>query len=438
MPMTDSKQISEIVKRIRDAASEIAKGNYNVKIPVSVDGEAAELARSFNSLIESLKEQVNELNQLSDIRLKTELKYRNLYDNAPDLYRSVNADGIIIDCNRSYAQHLGYTKEEILGKSVFDHTSSKSIEDFHAMVEIWKREGVVRNFELWLKRKDGSEFPVLLSSTGLHDSDGKLIGSNTVLKDITEIYEARKKIEASEALIRKQFEDLKEIDEQKSKFSSMITHELKTPFVPIKGYCEMLREPGLLGNLNAEQQEVVDGIYKNCIRLEKLIGDVLDAQLLDMKHMKFYKESFSVNEFLKNIMTDFASMMKEKQMEFVNSTKESITVTSDKNRLYQVLRNLLSNAVDFTPAKGRIEINAHAKGNEIIFYVKDNGIGIPLDKQKNLFQKFYQVESIAKRKHGGNGLGLSICKGIVEGLGGRVWCESSEGKGATFYFSIPK
>jgi len=436
--LMDNKLTSDIIRRLRDAINEIIKGNYDVTVQVTSDDEIGKLAESFNSVIEVIKNQQEELNKLSELRLKTELKYRNLYDNSPELYRSANADGVIIDCNRSYAEHLGYTREAIIGRSVYDHIAENSLDDFRGLVEKWKKEGRVTNEEIWFKRKNGSTFPVLLSSTGLHDIEGRLIGSNTVIKDITDIYEARQKLEESEALVRKQFEELKEIEVLKSKFATMITHELKTPFVPIKGYCEMLKESGLLGTLNQAQAEVVEGIYRNCIRLEKMIGDVLDAQLLDMKQMKFIKESFVVNQFLANIMNDFSPMMKEKQIELVNSTKGTFSMTSDKNRLYQIFRNLISNAVDFVSNGGRIEIGAKDDGDKITFYVKDDGMGIPNEKQDRLFQKFYQIDTVAKRKHGGTGLGLSVCKGIAEGLGGKIWCESSEGKGASFYFSISK
>lgn len=189
----DSKLISDTIRRLRDVVNEVIKGNYDVKVAINSNDEIGKLGESFNSLIQVIKSQQEELNKLSELRLKTELKYRNLYDNSPDLYRSVNADAIIIDCNRSYAEHLGYTKEQIIGRSVLDHTAEKSLDNFRGLIEEWRKEGRVFNKEIWLKRKNGSTFPVLLSSTGLHDIEGRLIGSNTVMRDITEIYEARKK-----------------------------------------------------------------------------------------------------------------------------------------------------------------------------------------------------------------------------------------------------
>jgi signal transduction histidine kinase len=199
----------------------------------------------------------------------------------------------------------------------------------------------------------------------------------------------------------------------------------------------MLKKPGLLGQLNADQLEAVDSIYRSAIRLERLIGDVLDVQKLALGKMTFNKEKFRVDEFMTTVFKDFNPMMADKKIEFVNSTKETSIIMSDKNRIYQVCRNLISNAVDFVPEHGRIEISSQKDNNNMLFKVKDNGVGIPKDKQTNLFKKFYQADTSAKRKHGGTGLGLSICKGIVEGIGGKIWLKSEEGKGTTFYFSIP-
>jgi len=144
-------------------------------------------------------------------------RYKNLYDSSPELHRSVNADHVILDCNDSYAKELGHTKEDVIGHSVFEHTADHSLDAHHEMIDSWAKNKKVSNTELWLKRKDGSTFPVLLSSTGLHDASGKLIGSNTVIVDINEIFEARKKIEENDAKIKQQLKELKESNEVRMK-----------------------------------------------------------------------------------------------------------------------------------------------------------------------------------------------------------------------------
>lgn len=415
---------------LSEAVNKVSTGNFDYTIPYDSDEKINKFVESFNSMIQALKKRIEDLVILKE-------KYHNLYDQSLDMCRIVNADNVILECNKAYAGALGYTKEEIFGKNIFEHDSEDSIPVHLEIIESWKKHGKVLNREIWFKRKDGSTFPVLLSSNGIFDRNGKLVASNTIIRDITDIYDARKKIEENEALIRKQYEELKQMEQLKDEFASMITHELKTPFVPIKGNCEMLRKPGMLGEMNADQLEAVESIFRNAERLERLIGDVLDVQKLALGKMTFNKEEFRVDEFMTMVYKDFSPMMPDKQIEFVNSTKETYIIKTDKNRLFQVFRNLIGNAVDFVPQHGKIEINTQKDGNDILFKIIDSGIGIPKEKQADLFKKFYQVDTSAKRKHGGTGLGLSICKGIVEGLDGRIWLESEVGKGTTFFVSLP-
>jgi signal transduction histidine kinase len=234
-------------------------------------------------------------------------------------------------------------------------------------------------------------------------------------------------------------EKLDDADTTKEEFATMVTHELKTPLVTINGYSEMLKERGILGDLNSEQEDAINRIYASSKKLENLIGDILVAQKLDLNKMNFNKVDFDVGEFMNNIVQTYSSVIKDKQIQFKNITTESLMIKTDKDRLSQVFDNLIRNSIDFVPSVGgEIEIGAKSKNDHIEFFVKDNGIGIPKDKQANLFKKFYQIDSSLKRQHGGTGLGLVICKGIVEGLGGKIWLESEPGKGTIVYFSMPK
>jgi signal transduction histidine kinase len=239
----------------------------------------------------------------------------------------------------------------------------------------------------------------------------------------------------SKKLIQSQLEKLKETDVKKNEFAAMISHELKTPLVPIMGYAELLKTPEM--SMTAEQLECVNEIYANAERLESLVSDVLDVQKLSMRAMKFNKTKLDLREFFTKITRNYASLLSEKQIHLdVSST--NIIMDIDGCRLHQVFDNLIRNAVDFVPNDGMIEIGAKSQKNDVLFYVKDNGIGIPKEKQKDLFKKFYQIDTSVIRKHSGTGLGLTICSEIIEGLGGRIWVESEEGKGTTFYFTIPK
>jgi len=155
--------------------------------------------------------------------------------------------------------------------------------------------------------------------------------------------------------------------------------------------------------------------------------------------MKFDKEKFDVTEFMAEIHKEYLPLMKEKQIDLVDSTEKKLIITSDKDRIRQVIDNLVLNSADFANKKeGRIEIGAKNEDGKIVFFIKDNGSGIPIEMQPEMFKKFFQVDTSLTRKHPGTGLGLVVCKGIVEGLGGEIWFESQPGIGTSFYFTLSK
>ena len=230
---------------------------------------------------------------------------------------------------------------------------------------------------------------------------------------------------------------LKTVNKQKEEFASMITHELKTPLVPILGFCDILKDPDS-GELNELQKESVDEIHKNSTELLNLIQNLLNAQKIELQQLKLHLENIDVSEFMNDRYKNLENAMKEKHIDFVNSAESGLTIKGDVTKLNEVFNNLILNAIDFVSEEGRIEISAKNDDDKVLFYVKDDGMGIPKKEIGNMFHKFYQVDTSATRKHGGSGLGLAICKGFVEGMGGKIWLESEVGKGTTFFFTIPK
>ena len=194
--MSDSESVTNLIKNLKDAMLEIQNENFDVKVPQNFDGELGELAKTFNVMAELLNNNYKRFN--SNFQ-----KYQSMYDSSPYLHRSVNADNVLIDCNIAYAENLGYTKEEIIGKPVTDQMAEKSLEEFKKIGEDFKKSKRVVNREVWLKRKDGTTFPVVLYSNALYDMDGNPMGSNAVLRDNTEVHVLRKKIEEYEAQIKK-------------------------------------------------------------------------------------------------------------------------------------------------------------------------------------------------------------------------------------------
>jgi len=254
-----------------------------------------------------------------------------------------------------------------------------------------------------------------------------------------EVNRKTRKLQVMNEELNDSLDELKKAEIQKEEFLSMVTHELKTPLTPIIGWCEALKTPNIGGKLTKVQDEAIDSIYSNSKKLHRLIGDVLDAHKLDLDKMVFTNLQVDIGELLNKTINDFKFTLEEKNIQLIIKFKGKLKIASDERRLSQVFTNLINNAVDFVPAKvGKITLNAEEEGGSVVFSVKDNGTGIEPKKQKKLFKKFYQVDTSVTRKHGGTGLGLTVCKGIINGLGGKIWVESQMGKGTAFYFSIPK
>jgi PAS domain S-box-containing protein len=446
-----AKSISIPILKLRDTSNEIAKGNLDVNMQVSTNDEIGQLASQFDMMRQNIKRsneilvaRTIELEKANQLHFTAEQKYKNLYEGSADLYRTINVDGIILDCNTSYAERLGYSKQELIGTSIFDTTAEVSLDAMHESFEIWKSTGHVLNRVIWLKRKDGTTFPALISATGLFDENGKLIGSNTVIKDISEIYRIRKELEEQNLKLRELTNkleetnrELRDIDRMKDEFTSMVAHELKTPLVPIRGYCELFLD-GTIGDLSEADTEKIQIIYNNALRLSDLISDFLDIQQLELGKMKFDKRETSARDLVDNCVKGLKFVADEKNINLQIVSGEDFKLNCDPKRLLQVLTNLVSNAIKFVPEReGKVEICARRQNGSVLFSVKDNGIGIPKEKKQNIFRKFYQVDSSLSRKAGGAGLGLAISKEIVEAHKGRIWMESEEGKGSTFYVSIP-
>lgn len=427
-----SNRIVKPIEVIQNAMNDYSNGKIT-EIRSSGSNETDSLVEQFNKMIKT--EEVNKIKILESENL-----YKGLFELSPDPIRISTLDLKTIEVNQSFLDKFGYSREEIIGKPIFETIEDSSRKTVESVLERLREGNHVENIEMMYHRKDGTKIPVLLSLSLSRDQEGKPSGYIAVIKDVSEIHEARIRIHENEEKILNQYLKLRQIDELKDEFASMISHELTTPLFPIKFHAEMLKDPNIFGKLNKEQLNSINEIYENSVKLDKLISDILDVQKLEQMGLKFTKTNLRTDELMSKIYDNSKAMMESKSVKFENSTKDKITINSDPDRLEQVLSNLIKNAVDFVPENnGKIEICAKMDGDDHVkFYVKDNGIGIPKEKQGNLFKKFYQIDTSLKRRHRGSGLGLSICKGIIEGLGGKIWIESTEGLGTIAYFTIPK
>jgi signal transduction histidine kinase len=229
----------------------------------------------------------------------------------------------------------------------------------------------------------------------------------------------------------------------KEEFISMVSHELKTPLTPLKMYAEILLKTNKFGVLNEKQLKAVKMILNNVSKLELLINDIFDVYKLDIGRLRLKKESIDVAALVQENAAELEPLTEAKQIEFkaeIIPPSDKVNVLCDQKRIEQVMANLVKNSVDFVPeSNGRITIRAETDeaAQYVTFTVEDNGIGIPVDKMDNLFKTFYQVDTSMTRKHGGTGLGLVICKGIIEGHGGKMWIDRNYVGGTRISFTLP-
>jgi signal transduction histidine kinase len=230
--------------------------------------------------------------------------------------------------------------------------------------------------------------------------------------------------------------ELEQASRAKSNFLASMSHELRTPMNAILGFTEMIRD-GLYGDVPPEIEDPVSDIHTCGKQLLGLINNVLDLSKIEAGHMELALGEYVVEDVVNTVKLSLRSLAATKGLDFVTTVSPDLPLgVGDGKRITQCLMNLAGNALKFT-REGRVEIRVELQGESLVFAVADTGIGIPADQVDHIFEEFRQADVTVSRDFGGTGLGLSITKKLVELHGGRIWVESDEGKGSTFFFSIP-
>jgi len=228
----------------------------------------------------------------------------------------------------------------------------------------------------------------------------------------------------------------KQLDKAKTEFLSITSHELRSPMTPMKAQLQMALSD-YFGKLTSGQRNALEIVLSNTDRLDKIIVDFLEISRIEAARLKFNFVKADLTKMINSVVEEVKSFMPEKKLRIELDLGKLPLIEADPDRVSQVLRNLLTNAIKFSHQNGRILVSAKLANGMIQFSVKDEGVGISEKDQKHLFEPFFQVENMYQHKSGGTGLGLAICKGIVESQGGRIWLVSQEGKGTAFYFTVP-
>jgi two-component system, OmpR family, phosphate regulon sensor histidine kinase PhoR len=221
--------------------------------------------------------------------------------------------------------------------------------------------------------------------------------------------------------------------EQKDEFISVVSHELKTPVTSLKGFLQLMM--AMQKDTDAVQFDYLATMNNQVNKLTRLITDLLDASKFNNGLLKYDKDNFAFNELVTEIVSEMQHTTDSHHIEL--HLGEPVSIVADRNRIGQVITNLISNAIKYSPLAKTVIVSVEKKGGEIIFCVQDFGIGISKEQQANLYTRFYRVQENNGNSFPGMGLGLYISMGIVEKHGGKMWLESVPGEGSLFYFSLP-
>lgn len=352
-------------------------------------------------------------------------KTKAILENIADYVFVVDRDYKITMMNKAACQLVGCPVDKSVGRhysDVFNFVYEKTRRINDQFIKSAIEKGIITeisNHTLLIKL-GGEEIPVLDSAAPIKNKDNQVTGCVVVFRDITKE---------------------RNIDKIKTEFVSIASHQLRTPLTGIKWFLELLLNQKI-GSLNDKQVDFLNQVALSNERMISLVGDLLSVSRIEAGGQKFQivKRNINVASIIKGIIADNAILIKEKKVKISSCADKmpKIMALADHDHIRQVFQNLITNAIKYSNNNGLVEIGCSQKNKEIVFYIKDQGVGIPLNQHKRVFDKFFRADNVITKETSGTGLGLYIAKAIIEGHNGRIWFESQEDHGTTFYFSLPK
>ncbi|MBI5134167.1 MAG: HAMP domain-containing protein [Candidatus Taylorbacteria bacterium] len=472
-------KIIRSIKKLNDAAHDIALGDFSKQVHISSSDELGELALSFNAMAKSLddaekarrgletvaSERANDLAKKAREFQEAEIAVTNLLEDAKEseenqrrqaaslkraldevhkfasiadqerntyllLVASIGEGVIAFDLNRKVTlinkvteNILGYGADELVGgdfeaRIKFVHKGKKPLEP-----EFWERvlrekKPVSLSSDISVVTKGGVEIAVSLVVSPVIDAkDNALRGAILTFRDVREE---------------------RQLEETRVSFISVASHQLRTPLTSMRWFSEMLLA-GDAGALSEDQKHFIERIYEGTDRMINLVSLLLQIARVEARRLKVEPVSTDLKHLTNGVALSLKANLDAKSHKVVVSSEPADLppVPIDQEIFWQVVQNLLSNAIRYSPEQSVISVSMVKKGDLIEYSVKDQGIGIPDDEKSRIFEKFYRAENALKYVPEGSGLGLVLVRSLVEGWGGRIWFESKEGEGTTFTFTLP-
>ena len=409
--------------QLRRGAERIEHGDYQSRVVASTGDEFADLARAFNHMADVIAEREGAQREQNGVLATLNHRFESVLNAANDGIAMLDRQGRFVLINRRFGELLGGRPEDLLRHAAEDasplllerlaHLSGR----LAALLpgDVQDERGVAEE----IIALDGNDKRFLQFYTApVQGEDGQeTIGRILVLRDVTRE---------------------RELDKMKTDFISVVSHELRTPLTSIKGYTDLLLS-GATGKVTELQSEFLGIIQSSTTRLSNLINDILDISRIESGSIQIRHEPIDYRRIVSDTLRLMKAAADEKQISMDASLPETLpSVRGDTDKVTQVLANLVSNAIKYTPEGGWVKVSLEVTGEaSVTTCVADSGIGVSDEDQPKLFQKFFRADNTSTREAGGTGLGLVIAKTIIELLGGAIWVESEPSRGSRFYFTLP-
>ncbi|WP_077298669.1 cell wall metabolism sensor histidine kinase WalK [Virgibacillus pantothenticus] len=395
-----ARTITKPIIEMRRQAQKMARGDFTQKVNVYGWDEIGHLAETFNDLNSQLKHSYATIEE-------ERRKLSSVLSNMSDGVVATDSSGAITLMNEAAGRLIGHNPDDVIGLFLLDvlHLEEKIVD----ISEIHNSGSMIIDFG-----DDEEDFIIRANFSTVLDEEGEITGFITVISDVTE----QEKVEA-----------------ERREFVSNVSHELRTPLTTMKSYVEALNDGAW------EDKEIapkfLNVVHNETERMIRMVNDLLQLSKMDAKEYPLLKERVEFVSYYHQIIDRFEMQIPKGihlQRELPNG---SYYVWMDKDKMTQVLDNIITNAIKYSPEGGTIKLKAEYRRHHLLISIQDQGMGIAYDKLEKIFERFYRADKARTRKLGGTGLGLAIAKELVEAHHGQIWATSKEGKGTVVYFTLP-
>ncbi len=401
------------------------KGRVIGVVNVNNKRDGSAFTESDEILLSSLGGVIAALRKYGQLHRQTQESWEylnNVVEHISSGLLAVNAQGRVTLVNRAFKRLFGLEQQtDFVGESLHKALPDAVGRYFSRIVERTWREGNQREVEADIACADGRCVPADVNSLLLRDDQFEIQSQLIIVQDLSQ----------SRELVK-----LRQLDTMKDNFISTVSHELRTPLTSMLASLALIRQ-GMVGDVSAQQMELLQIVHRNAERLKAIINDLLDLSRLESGRAQLNFERVDLDSLVQDCLGEMAQLAAEKGVHLGSSLAFRRELEADPMKVQQVLINLVGNALKFTPEGGRITVETGQVEDGARVRVRDTGCGIPQDELEKVFLRFYQVEDTLTRSKQGTGLGLPICKRIVELHGGRIRVESQPEQGCCFEFVLP-